>query len=210
MRLFPIALFISCCFMVACSPQSSKETASDDVEEVVIDDHIYHSEATGWTMEIPEGWTVMKRNDLNQKMEKGKEVLEDVIGEEYDYSALEFLVNFQKDEFNMFQSTAEPYDETTRGDWEANNAQLKGVIYDAYTNQGILIDTTETTTENIAGLDFKRFDVALFDPNGKVILNQIMYTRLINGREVAININYNNVGFREEMISAWKKSTFAQ
>lgn len=208
MRHIIISCFLLNLGLLGCAPSAAPENNADSTEEAVVNDHVYHSDDIGWTMGIPEGWTVMKRSDLNAKMEKGKEALEEVVGEGFDYSTMQFLINFQKDEFNMFQSTLEPYDEAIRGDWEVNNDQLKGVVYDAYTNQGIVLDTSKTTEEIIGGLSFKRFDIVLYDPSGKVILNQIMYTQFINGNEVAVNINYNNLGFREEMLNAWKASTF--
>lgn len=45
---------------------------------------------------------------------KGPEAMEASTGERLDISGLKNLVNFQKDQFDNFQSTSEPFDEWLR------------------------------------------------------------------------------------------------
>ena len=82
------------------------------------------------------------------------------------------------------------------------------IIYNTYLNQGIKSDTSATTIEKINGLDFKKYSFTIYSPNGEVIIEQIVYSKLINGYDFSVNINYNNEEDKDVMMNAWKNSRF--
>jgi hypothetical protein len=127
---------------------------------------------------------------------------------EIDYSGLKNLISLQKDLFNIFQSTSEPFKVEYEGEWEENSAALKEIIYLTYLDQGIKADSSATTTEVIDGLEFQKYSFTIYSPNGKLILGQIMYSRLINGFDFGVNINYNNDKYRDELLMAFRNSKF--
>ncbi|MCH2194332.1 hypothetical protein [Kordia sp.] len=81
-------------------------------------------------------------------------------------------------------------------------------MYDIYKSKGLDIDTTATTIVRIDGLDFECFEFTLKAPNGTVVLNQLMYAKLINGHSFGVNINYNNKKYKKEMLKALFDSQF--
>ena len=178
------------------------------VDEGTVKNNLYTSEEIGWSIEIPENWTVIDKEKAKANVEKGYKVIEETIEGEIDYSELKNLIGFKKNQFNIFQSTSEPVVEEYEGEWEVNNELLKGIIYNTYLNQGIKSDTSATTIEKINGLDFKKYSFTIYSPNGEVIIEQIVYSKLINGYDFSVNINYNNEEDKDVMMNAWKNSRF--
>ena len=185
-----------------------KADPNQQVDEGTVKNNIYTSEEIGWSIEIPENWTVIDKEQAKANVEKGSKVIEETIEGEIDYSELKNLIGFKKNQFNIFQSTSEPVVEEYEGEWEVNNELLKGIIYNTYLNQGIKSDTSATTIEKINGLDFKKYSFTIYSPNGEVIIEQIVYSKLINGYDFSVNINYNNEEDKDVMMNAWKNSRF--
>ncbi|MNE81863.1 hypothetical protein D3C80_1785430 [compost metagenome] len=134
--------------------------------------------------------------------------IEETIDAKVDYSGLKNLIRFQKNQFNIFQSTSEPFKQEYEGEWKENNNSLKTIIYSTFENQGIKSDSSATSIEKIDGLDFHTYSFTIYDPKGNIILKQIMYSRLINGFDFGVNINYNNEKDKNEMLKAFRKSKF--
>lgn len=192
--------------LIACKPSDPNKS----VDEGTVKRSVYTSDEIGWTMEIPKGWSIMEMESKQALDRKGREAIENVIDGEIDVSSLKHLIAFQKDQFNIFQSTSEPFEIVYEGEWEENNAVLKGIIYDTYSNQGISADTSATTIETIDGLDFHTYSFTIYAPSGEVLLKQKMFGRLINGFDFGVNINYNNKKDGDELLRAFKNSRFTK
>jgi hypothetical protein len=150
----------------------------------------------------------MEETDKFQK--KGEDLLQPMLEDDIDVSQLRNLLSFKKNRFNMFQSTSEPFEIEYEGEWEENNITLKELIQDTFTQQGIKVTSSDITTEIIDGLEFKVYSFILYGPDNKVILNQIMYSRWIDGFDFGININYNDEALKDEMLTAFKNSKFTK
>ncbi len=187
---------------------SCKTDPNKQIDEGKITENIYHSEEIGWTMEIPKGWNITHKSAIDRRTKKGLEALSETAGVEIDANGLKQLLNFQKNKFNIFQSVSEPFKEEYEGEWEENNIELKKLIYITYLEKGIKVDSTETITIKIDGLEFKSSKFTIYSPKGEVILNQIMYSRLINGLDFGVSINYNNESDKKEILEAWLNSKF--
>lgn len=177
------------------------------IDEGTVQGDTYASQEIGWTIEIPDGWTVISKDKLEEIDEKGMKAIEEVQEGGFDYSGLKHLISFQKNQFNIFQSTSEPFNLEYEGEWEDNNAGLKELLYATYTNQGIKIDTSSSKT-TVDGLDFEVFHITVYGPKGNIILYQDMYSRYINGFDFGVNINYNNDKDKETLMNVWKNSKF--
>jgi hypothetical protein len=151
---------------------------------------------------------VIEKEKTKENNEKGLKALQETMDAEIDYSGLKNLISLQKDLFNIFQSTSEPFKVESEGEWEENSAALKEIIYLTYLDQGIKADSSATTTEVIDGLEFQKYSFTIYSPKGKFILSQIMYSRLINGFDFGVNINYNNDKYRDELLMAFRNSKF--
>jgi hypothetical protein len=179
-----------------------------NIDEGKIEGNTYTSNEIGWKMEIPKGWAVIEKEKTKENNEKGLIALQETMDGEIDYSGLKNLISLQKDLFNIFQSTSEPFKVESEGEWEENSAALKEIIYLTYLDQGIKADSSATTTEVIDGLEFQKYSFTIYSPKGKFILSQIMYSRLINGFDFGVNINYNNDKYRDELLMAFRNSKF--
>ena len=179
-----------------------------NIDEGKVEGNVFTSEEIGWTIEIPKGWTVIDKEKTKETNEKGLKALEETMGGEIDYSGLKNLISLQKDQFNIFQSTSEPFKLEYEGEWEENNSALKEILYTTYLNQGMKTDSSATTIEKIDGLEFHKYSFTIYSPKGEVILKQIMFSRLINGFDFGVNINYNNDKDRDELLKVFKNSKF--
>jgi hypothetical protein len=179
-----------------------------NVDEGKIEGDVYTSEEIGWTIEIPKGWTVVANEETRQTNQRGLKALENAIEMEMDYSGLKNLISFQKNQFNIFQSTSQPFELEYEGEWEDNDAALKELIYLTYEKQGIIADSTATKIEAIDGFDFRTYSFTIFSSKGEIILRQIMFSRLINGFDFGVNINYNNDKDRDELLKVLRNSKF--
>jgi len=179
-----------------------------NIDEGKVEGNIYTSQEIGWTNEIPKGWTVIEKAKLKERNEKGLKALEETIDGPIDISKLKNLIAFEKNAFNKFQSTSEPFELEYENEWEENNIAVKNLIYESFRMQGIKVDTTETKIETIDGLDFHTYTFTIYDPNGKVLLKQRLYNRHINGYDFGVYITYNNFKDGTKLLELFRNSKF--
>lgn len=199
-----LLIFISTLTLISCKPSDPNK----NIDEGKVEGNTYTSQEIGWTIAIPDGWEVVDREKSQDMREKGTQALEETIDQEVDFSGVKTLIAFQKNQFNIFQSTSEPFKLEYEGEWEINNAAIKALIFETFVNQGIKADSSATSVETIDGLDFQTYSFTIYGPTGEVILNQILYSRLINGFDFAANINYNNEKDKETQLQAFRRSKF--
>jgi hypothetical protein len=183
---------------------------NNQIDEGNIKNSVYKSREIGWQMEIPKGWELISMEETDKLQKKGEDLLQPMLEEEIDVSQLRNLLSFKKNVFNMFQSTSEPFEIEYEGEWEENNIALKELLQDTLAQQGITATSSDITTEIIDGLEFKVYKFIIYSPDNKVILNQIMYTRWIDGFDFGVNINYNDEALRDEMLTAFRNSKFTK
>jgi hypothetical protein len=205
MRAISLLTFLGILFSISSCQQIDP---NKQIDEGKVDKNIYTSEDLGWTIEIPNGWTVVEKEKTEEYNSKGLKAIGEVIDGEIDISGLKHLISFQKNQFNIFQSTSEPFKVEYDGEWEVTNAELKKIMYSAYINQGIKVDSSTTSSVKVDGLDFNYYSFTIYGRKGEVILNQAIYSRLINGLDFGVNINYNNEEDKIEMLNVWKSSKF--
>ncbi|MBU1718970.1 MAG: DUF4142 domain-containing protein [Bacteroidetes bacterium] len=199
-----------CLLMVSCGQTESKiQSESDDVPEEQMK-NTFHSAEIGWTIEIPEGWKLVDEKSIRANNQKGMDAIEQTAGKEFDASGLQQLVSFQKDEVNMFQSSIEPFAEDSPGEWKANNAALKHLVYQTYKDQGLTADTSATKIESVDGIDFEVYSFQIIGNDGVVLLSQVMYSCLLNACDFGVILNYNNDSDRDQLMKAWRNSKFTK
>ena len=198
-----LTLLLSLFLLSSCKTDPNKH-----IDEGKITNDSYHSTEIGWTMNIPKGWTITHKSDLEARTQKGLDAINETAGTNHDIQELKQLLNFQKNRFNLFQSTSEPFELEYPGEWEENDAALKELVYNTYLQKGIKADSSATEIVKVDGLDFRSYEFTIYGPKGDVILHQLMFSRLINGLDFGVNINYNNEADKKEMVEAWLKSKF--
>lgn len=190
--------------VVACVPKD----AAYYVDEGAIDGNTYTSKEIGWTIEIPQGWNLKNTEQAQESAKNGLKAIEETVGTSVDYSSFKNLIGFEKDQFNMFLSTSEPFLLEYEGEWEENNALLKQVIFETYQNQGIPVDSSTSSIETVSGLDFVTYEFTIYGSAGEIILTQILYCRLINGYDFSVNLNFNNELDKAILLDAFRNSKF--
>ncbi|RZK34601.1 MAG: hypothetical protein EOO90_30560 [Pedobacter sp.] len=192
-------LLISITIFIGCNSSSPKE------EKAKV--QTYASNEIGWTIEIPAGFQSLSQSRIAANERKGKEAIGKVAEGDINMDSLRHLVNFQKNQFNSFGATIEPYTEKEAGNYIANNQLVKKLIFDTYSNQKIKVDTL-SGKEEIAGRTFHTFNIKIYGPTGEVLMNQMMFNQLIKGYDFGVNINYNNEADKETVLNAFKNSSF--
>lgn len=190
-----------------CLINSCKIDPNKQVDEGKVENEYYTSEEIGWTIQIPSGWRIMLKNQMDKNQDRGMELVQETIDTVVDYSGLKHLISFQKNKGNVFQSTSEPFELEYEGEYEEANQFIKLLITETYQNQGIKVDTTSSTAR-IDNLKFDLFKIKMYNPQGQLILNQDMYTRLINDYMFSVILSYNNLDDKNEMMEVWTKSKF--
>lgn len=192
--------------LLSCNGQNTEPTTDRETPD---NNTTYTCKEIGWTIEIPEGWEIVTESDLAGNVEKGAEAISEVYEEEIDYSQVKNLVGFKKNDFNIFTSTLQKFEEEYPNEWEAVYQSVKEVLYKTYTNKGFVVDTSSSEA-TIDGQAFEIYSSALYTPEGKLILNQDMYSCYRNGYDFGATLNYNDPINKEVMIKAWKASKFGE
>lgn len=198
--LLAVLLLISC---------KQKGNSNKQVDEGAVKGDSYVSQDMGWTIVIPKGWNVVSSDQTEANEKKGAEAVKKSSHTDIDVSELKHLISFQKDRFNSFMSSSEPFPDDRPGAFDENCAAVNKMIYDAYASQGIRADTS-TSVEVIHGNRFNVFHTMLYSSEGKVILRQLLYSRLIHKKIFSVTINYNNEDDKKTMMDAFTKSTFKE
>ncbi len=191
--------------LLACSsPSPQKETP------VVKEEPQSYTNATiGWTMAIPPGFKLISQAKVKDREEKGKKAIGEVYEGDLNTDSVQHLLDFQKNQLNLFGSTLEKYTEKHPGDYLKNSEQLKKLLYDTYAKQKIKIDTA-SATENIQGHQFHVFKIKIYGPSGAPLMNQVLYSTLIKGYDFGVSINYDNETDQKLIFDAFRQSKFEQ
>ena len=198
-----IFLSLAAALLTACShPDPNKQ-----IDAGTVKGETYHCPEVGWTINIPDGWQVITKDKMNALDAKGKEAISKTYNGDIDTKELKNLISFQKDQFNMFESTAQPLKEDTVGQYQQQNKAVNALVYDTYTSQGIKVDTA-SGKETIQGIVLNKLTMTIYAPNGEILLHQVMFSQLINGYDFGASISYNNEDDKKIMLDAFKNSKF--
>lgn len=186
-----------------------KVDPNKQVDEGNVENNTYISQEMGWTIKIPKGWQAISKKESNKLKETGANSVGESMGEKVAVSTVKDLISFKKDDFNNFQAVYEPLESNNKEKWRETNLDVKDMLYNTYMDRGYKkIDSSKVTIVKIGGVDFLSYSFALYAPNDKVVLNQILYSSLRNGNDFAVGILYNNEKDKKIMLNAWLNSTF--
>lgn len=92
--------------------------------------------------------------------------------------------------------------------WKKNNAALKALFCEVYANQGVRVDSSETTIEEVGGIKFHCYEILFYDDKQSITMSQIFYSTLIKGYDFSVSMCANNEKDKQELISIWGNSVF--
>lgn len=170
----------------------------------------YKDSVSGWSTQYLSSTHLMTPDEIATIEGRGQDAIESSIDQELDILRHRNLIWLRKDLFNSMTSNVQPFDAAIDGDYEEVQTGILEIIKQTYSDQGIQFDI-KTEKTKIDGLEFNAAYITLYAPDrSKVLLNQIIYDRLIEGKLIlTININYNDLG-KEEMLSIIKASKFSK
>jgi len=197
-----IIVLSSILFFVSC-----KNNESDKQLNKAQTENIFVNQEMGWTMEIPNEWTILDKTTQGVYKQKGKEIVNKFNKETREYSGLIYLLGFKKNQLNIFQSNFEKITYADKKKWEENKRQQKISTAQMYAKQGVKIDTI-SSIEKIDGIEFSVFLVSVYNQLGGIRYTQKIYGSYINGFDFAVLLNYNNRDDEETLHNFWKNSKF--
>ena len=201
MRIY-ILIFFTLILFTSCKTDPNKQ-----VDEGQVIENKYHSKEIGWTIEIPKGWDVTKRDESQKREDNGLKLVNEANGIDYDVSGLKQLISFQKDRVHNFIATSEKFDIEYDGEYEENKVLVKELLYNTYSSNGIKVDTI-SSKEKIDKLTFDLFKITVYGPNGDILLYQDLYSTFRNGLDFGVNLNYKREKEKMELMRVWKDSKF--
>lgn len=208
MRIYLLA-FVAIMFIgFGCKPKQTIKEKQNEIETGKLSgEGVYNSEEVGWSAKIPEGWDVITGKEQARLMENGAKNLKDATNVEMDISGMKQLLNLKKDMYNGFLSNIELLPENETATFEETDKQLAELMQHTYKSQGIPSSFLRST-EKIDDLEFYVHYITLYNADStEVILNQRMYSRIINGYIFSMTVNYNNEAdfkAQDEMIKTSK------
>lgn len=202
MRFFLISIIFLITLM------SCKTNQNKLLDEGKIKRGVYYNKEIGWTMKIPEGWSINPKQDLEERSKKAKHLIKESTETNADISKLKRLLSIQKNSNHIFESSIETYKFDSKEKWKDNINRNRKIIYDSYKFYGIKIDTS-SSIEVIDNLEFDVFHIeleGLNKQNQKSYLD--LYVKYLNGFEFIVGLNYLNEKEKNEIKEAWKNSKF--
>ena len=165
----------------------------------------YHSDKIGWTIKIPKGWKLLETKQLEAYDQQADALL--APSDNPAQPKMEYLVAFQKDEYNMFSSMIEPFYEKYPGEYEETFKDIKENLHTAFTVQKVNVDTSSGEMM-LAGKKFLYYNTGIYDKNFMYIMNQIMFSTLYKGYDFSINITYKGDENLDSMVALLNSSVF--
>lgn len=164
----------------------------------------------GWTITIPDGYTVLDSAKQAANNQKGEKILENSTGLEIDASATRTLVSINNGPLSYLNATITPYDETTDGDYGEVSQQVNDILYNTMQEQlkGAPVDSS--TTEIVYGsLTFRKFTLTI-KLNAEKTMVMVMLSRLYKGWDFGISYIYVDEKGRLALEGMLQRSEFAK
>lgn len=160
-----------------------------------------------WTLEIPENFSRVSKDKWNEIVEVGKLGVEKSFDTEIVNEATTIFI-YKNGEFNTYESNYQPFNIETDGDYIESNNFVNIIMYQTFESQipNAKMDSI-SSTQNIDGLEFHRFDININFPNG-TIMKTIGFSRLFEKKELTINITYIDEKIGKKMMKSFENSKF--
>ena len=164
-------------------------------------------EEFNWSIQIPEGFQAIKKEEWNKNIELGQNAIEETFGQEIENQAVT-IFSYQKGRFNNLEANWQPFDPEIDGKYDETYSAVNQILFETYNNQmpGAKLDSV-SSIQKISGLEFKTFEIRILFPNG-IIMKTIGFSRLFNKKEFTVNLIYVDEKIGEEMLKSFKNSEF--
>ncbi len=173
------------------------------------DKKVFFNKEFNWTISIPENFENVNAEEWAKFQNKGSKAIENTYGEKV-VNLTKILFVIKSGKFNYFESIYQPYNNAIDGDFIKSFKNVNEIICETFKNQmpGIKIEKNYST-EIIDHIVFQKYTTTIEYPN-KLILKAIMYAHLFGKKDFTVNIMYVDDDKGEQMLAAWKNSTFGK
>jgi len=171
--------------------------------------HEFISKEFNWKIVIPDNFTAVSLEDWAKFQNKGAKAIEDTYGQKIENKTKTIFV-FKSDGANYFEANCQPYDVKKDGSFLKSCKGINDVLYTTFKKQipGAKIDSASLITK-INNLRFNTF-ILRIEMSENVIFNVYSFSRLFLNKELCVNIVYLNNNKGDEILDAWKNSTFSE
>jgi|TARA_B110000977_G_C10997881_1_gene462636 hypothetical protein len=166
-----------------------------------------HNKDFNWTITIPEDFSSINETEWNKSLQKGTAAIEKTFGEEIINQATTIFA-FVNGQFNNFTANYQPYDIEIDGNYLETYNDVNEISYQTFETQmpKAKLDSI-SSTQNISGLEFQRFDVKVDFPNG-MKMKSISFSRLFDKKEFTVYIIAVDEKIGKQMLDAFLNSKF--
>ncbi len=201
MRLAILALSVTLFVLASCN--SEVNTAKERIQP-----YAYFNENIGWKLNVPVGYQIIEGDQLYENNKEGIEQTEQTSGQKMDTALLVNAFSFQKDSSTIFQSIVLPNTYDSLQEWIQNNQGVKSLFYSMYSDQGVIVDSTETVVTTLSGKDFYQYELKLKNEKGEVKMLQTFFNAVFGDYELNVTIVSDNDSGKNELIEIFKTSVF--
>lgn len=171
--------------------------------------HEFVSKEFNWKIIIPDNFTTVSLEDWAKFQNKGATAIENTYGQKIENKTKTIFV-FKSDGANYFEANYQPYDIKKDGSFFKSCKGVNDVLYTTFKKQipNAKIDSASLITK-INNLTFNTF-ILRIEMSENVVFNVYSFSRLFSDKELCVNIMYLNNKKGDEMLNAWKNSTFSE
>lgn len=180
----------------------------NDTATFNVDTTLFSSKLLGWTMKIPQKWTVLPRANLQAQANNGLKLLamENNKAAKKQITETVYLLSLKKSNRKMFSALVAPYD-STKMKYNQIVSATKELIYNSLLKQGIKTDST-WSKEIIDHKEFRVFKMTAYNKENQPIVNQVYYNCLIKNSLFTAIILYDTDESRDSLLNSWRSSKF--
>ena len=184
-------------FLVACNPSTSN-TESNNTKN-------YRNEDLGWTIPIPTIYQALSKAELEALYRKEQILIGKMVGNENARKLhRKYLVNFQRNSQNRFQSAIEQISELNK---DISYSKMDQIAVNLYNKQNAKIDTL-AGEETVDGVLFHTFAVKVHMFFGLRSANHIFYRTKLKGYYLTVIMISNNEKDRDLLLTTFRNSEF--
>ena len=169
----------------------------------------YYSKDFNWRIAIPENFITLDSAEWAKMQSIGSAAMDKANNTKVENHAIP-LFSFKTDQMNHFECSYQPFNPIVDGNYLEIKEAINNMLYKTLTTQlqGVKVDTT-MRLEKISSLEFHTFTATVTYPN-KMVLHMLMYYRLFDKKDFALNIFYKDDEKGQQMLNAWKSSIFGK
>jgi hypothetical protein len=165
----------------------------------------------GWTLFIPTDSKILNAAQFDTIKRKFVNAMNNTYGtSEQDFQQVRPLFTIRQGQFNLFNSTINPYDSSLFSTWQESYTASKHMLIDLINKQGpgIKIVDTASSTETIDGLMFQKFYLKTSYPSQNLTMNTYWFYRKQGNYDFSINVAYTDENVGKKYLDILRKSKF--